>query len=259
MKDHALDIAHASFGGVGVAFVSRNGLSVQSYSFPKSFEGGLLYTCGLDSISNCVPGVYTHGTLHRTPAEGVRYDVRDGKVFVSGDVRVTGLFSDSLVLHREICVDRDGVTVRDKIENTRGVPADYCLLYHCNFGAPFLEKGGEVKIDYLTREGLTALARENEALAGQISAPIPGAEEHVYYHTVKNGCAQYVNPRLGLGVRVTYDADKLPLLLEWKSMAEDDYALGLEPATTRFDRFEKTPIGARESHCYEVKITFEQQ
>ena len=176
----------------------------------------MLYTCGLDSISNCVPGVYTHGTLHGTPAESVCYEVVEEGVLVRGEISVTGLFCDALTLHREICVQRDGITVRDRIENLRGVPADYCLLYHCNFGAPFLEKGGEVKIDYLTREGLTALARENEAVAGSISEPIPGAEEHMYYHTVATGRAEYVNPRLGLGVKGTYDAEKLPLLLRWK-------------------------------------------
>ena len=50
--------------------------------------------------------------------------------------------------------------------------------------------------------------------------------------------------------------DKLPVLLEWKSMAEDDYALGLEPATTRFDTFKMTHIGAREMHEYNVNIKF---
>ena len=49
VKDHALDIAHASFEGIGVAFVSRNGLSSRKESFERSFEGGLLYTCGIDT------------------------------------------------------------------------------------------------------------------------------------------------------------------------------------------------------------------
>lgn len=257
VKDHALDIAHAAFGGTGVSFISRNGLSAQKNDFAKSFEGGLLYTCGLDNISNCVPGLYTHGTLHDTPAENVCYEVKDGNVYVFGDVATTGLFCDSLILRRALCVTPSGVTVTDRIENTRAVPADYCLLYHCNFGAPFLEKGGEVKVNYLTREGLTPLARANEKTAGEITEPIAGAEEVVYYHTVKDGCAEYVNRRMGLGVRLTYDAQKLPVLLEWKSMAEDDYALGLEPATTRFDRFQKTPIGAKEAHTYTLNMNFE--
>lgn len=257
VKDHALDIAHAAFSGTGVAFISRNGLSSQKNEFAKSFEGGLLYTCGYDSISNCVEGVYTHGTLHGTPAENVRYDVKDGNVYVSGDVATTGLFCDSLVLHREICVTRNGVTVNDRIENTRGVDSSYCLLYHCNFGAPFLAKGGEVKFDYLTREGLTELARANETTASLITEPISNAEEVVYYHTVKTPCARYENKSLGLAVNVTYDKGKLPVLLEWKSMAEDDYALGLEPATTRFDTFKKTPISARETHNYTLNILFE--
>jgi hypothetical protein len=171
---------------------------------------------------------------------------------------VTGLFCDALVLHREICITQDCVNVHDRIENVRGVPADYCLLYHCNFGAPFLEEGGEVKIDYLTREGLTPLAREKEDVAASITAPIPADEETVYYHTVKEGCARYFNPRLGLGVRVTYDAQKLPFLLEWKSMAEDDYALGLEPCTTILDdKFEYSKLAAGEKINFfiELKVT----
>ena len=257
VKDHALDIAQASYAGTGVSFISRNGLNFHKNDFAKSFEGGLLYTCGYDSISNCVEGVYTHGTLHGTAAENVRYEVKDGKVYVRGDVATTGLFCDSLVLHREICVSKEGVVVNDSIENTRGVDASYCLLYHCNFGAPFLAKGGEVKIDYLTREGLTPLACENESTAAQITEPIPNAEEVVYYHTVKTPCARYENKALGLAVNITYDAEKLPVLLEWKSMAEDDYALGLEPATTRFDTFEKTSIAAHETHTYSLNIAFE--
>ncbi len=256
VKDHALDIAHASFGGVGVAFVSRNGLSAKKDSFPKSFEGGLLYTCGLDSISNCAEGVYTHGTLHGTAAERVSYRVEDGKVYIRGDIPCTGLFIDGLTLHREICVCPDGVTVNDSLENVRGVPSDYCLLYHCNFGAPFLAEGGEVKIDYLTREGLTALAREKENEAGAITVPTPAQEENVYYHTVREGRAEYINRALGIAAAVTYDTARLPVLLEWKSMAQDDYALGLEPATTRFDTFKKTVIAPRDTHEYKVNIRF---
>lgn len=257
LKDRALDIAHASFCGVGVSFVSRNGLSAVKDSFPKSFEGGLLYTCVLDNISNCVEGVYTHGTLHGTPAERVSYRVENGKVYIVGDIPCTGLFLDSLTLHRELCITPDGVTVNDKVENVRGVPADYCLLYHCNFGAPFLAEGGKVDIDYLTREGLTALASKKEREAAVITTPVPAEEENVYYHTVKDGRARYTNNAVGISAEVTYDTERLPVLLEWKSMAEDDYALGLEPATTRFDTFKKTVIAPRDTHEYTVNIRFE--
>lgn len=256
VKDHALDIAHASYRGIGVSFISRNGLSRQKATFAKSFEGGLLYTCGLDNLSNCVEGVYTHGTLHGTCAENVRYGVIDNEVYVKGEITVTGLFCDALTLHRELRISRSGVTVTDKIENLRKVDAEYCLLYHINFGAPFLAGGGEVKIDCVTREGLTPLAKERQASASDISFPKPNAEELVYYHTVKNGKAEYINRPLGIGVDITYDCKKLPYLLEWKSMAEDDYALGLEPATTRFDTFKKTKISAKDTHEYQIKINF---
>ena len=101
------------------------------------------------------------------------------------------------------------------------------------------------------------MARTHEETSLNITDPIPGAEEVVYYHTVHEGKAEYVNPALGIGVQVLYDATKLPVILEWKSMAEDDYALGLEPSTTRFDCFRKTPIGGHETHTYTLQINFE--
>ena len=257
VKDHALDIAHASFCGTGVAFVSRNGLATARDTFVKSFEGGLIYTCGLDGVSNCESGVYTHGTFHGTVAENVSFVVERGAVVIKGDIPLTGLFSDELVVHREVRVEKCGVSVADNIENTRGVSAEYCLLYHCNFGAPFLEAGGEVSIDYLSREGLTQLARDKESEASAITAPVPADVETVYYHTVAKGEAKYINHRLGLAAAVSYDEKKLPVLLEWKSMAEDDYALGLEPASTRFDSFKKTAIAPREIHTHGVRIIFE--
>ena len=125
VKDHALDIAQASFCGTGVSFISRNKLSyLQTPNFAKNFEGGLLYTCGLDSVSNCAEGVYTHGTMHLTPAENVSYRVDDDKVFVYGDITTTGLFCDGITLHRELCISAYGVDINDKIENTRAQDAD---------------------------------------------------------------------------------------------------------------------------------------
>lgn len=38
------------------------------------------------------------------------------------------------------------------------------------------------------------------------------------------------NPRLGMQLRLTYEKNVLPRLVQWKSMVSGDYALGLEPA-----------------------------
>ena len=42
--------------------------------------------------------------------------------------------------------------------------------------------------------------------------------------------AEVKNPRLGLGLRISYDSRTLPYLFQWKMMGEGMYVLGIEPA-----------------------------
>jgi hypothetical protein len=60
--------------------------------------------------------------------------------------------------------------------------------------------------------------------------------EQVYEHDVVAGAdgmatALLVNPRLGLGARLDYDARALPCLMEWQCLQSGLYVLGIEPST----------------------------
>ena len=65
------------------------------------------------------------------------------------------------------------------------------------------------------------------------------------------------NPDLGITVGMEYDVNDFPVTLEWKSMISGDYALGIEPALTRFDRFEMKKIKAKANKTYQIKINFQ--
>jgi hypothetical protein len=69
----------------------------------------------------------------------------------------------------------------------------------------------------------------------EITAPVPGFREQVYYHALPadaQGLAavRLVNKRLGLAFKVTYRVAELPYLIQWKMMGQGEYVVGLEPA-----------------------------
>jgi uncharacterized protein DUF4432 len=45
-----------------------------------------------------------------------------------------------------------------------------------------------------------------------------------------------VNARIGLGLAVSYDKRVMPSYIEWRMMAEGQYAVGIEPCTNGFGR-----------------------
>ena len=48
-ESKALDMMQLFDRGVNVSFISKNGFTARETDFPKRFEGGMLYTVGLDS------------------------------------------------------------------------------------------------------------------------------------------------------------------------------------------------------------------
>ena len=53
-----------------------------------------------------------------------------------------------------------------------------------------------------------------------------------------------------------YDLNDFPVTIQWKSMINGDYALGIEPTFTKFDRFDMRKLKLQESKKYNIKICF---
>ena len=60
--------------------------------------------------------------------------------------------------------------------------------------------------------------------------PTAQYEERCYYHYFpdEKGYASIYQPKLDIGLRITYDARELDHFVEWKMMGVRDYVLGLE-------------------------------
>lgn len=252
----ACDIMQLYHEGQNMSFVSKNGFMKREIPFLNRFEGGMLYTCGLDSVGGR-EGYELHGTFHNTPAEIIRAECNENGIVVEAIIRNTALFGKNLVMKRKIftAVLGDSVTLEDTLINEGYRDEEYCLLYHVNVGYPMLDEGAKIVADVKSYTPRTAWAKENEGTMYEMNTAKACAEETCYFLRMRKPCVQLVNPKIGKTFGLTYSADTLPYFVEWKSMASGDYALGLEPATTELDdRFAYKTIHAQEKKTFRLQI-----
>ncbi|MBQ9071432.1 MAG: aldose 1-epimerase family protein [Clostridia bacterium] len=253
----ACDIMQLYHEGQNVSFISKNGFTKRETPFSNRFEGGMLYTCGLDSVGGR-EGYELHGTLHNIPAELVRAECNGQQIVIEAIMRDTALFGKNLVLKRKITsgIGADTVTVEDTLINDGFRDEEYCLLYHINIGYPMLDEGAKVVADVEKCEPRTPWSRENMSTMYEIGETVPNEEETCYFLTLKNPEVLLVNEKLGKALTVSYSGETLPHFIEWKSMASGDYALGFEPCTTELDdRFAYKTIKSAESILFKTSIS----
>ena len=240
-----------------MSFVSKNGFTKRETHFLNRFEGGMLYTCGLDSVGGR-EGYELHGTFHHIPAEIVRVECDESGIVVEAIIRDTALFGKHLVVKRKISssIGGDSVTLEDTLINEGYKDEEYCLLYHINVGYPMLDDGAKIVADVESYTPRTAWAKQNEATMYAMNAPLPGQEETCYFLKLNTPQISLVNEKIGKTFTVSYSGDTLPHFVEWKSMSSGDYALGLEPCTTRLDDgFMYRTIKVREQISFLVIIS----
>ena len=101
-ESKALDIMQLWYNGKNFAFISKNGFSGGNNHFLKRFEGGFLYTVGLDS-AGIREGYELHGSFHNIPAKVISCVINEDKIEVIGEIEDTQLFgSDKKIFNRYI-------------------------------------------------------------------------------------------------------------------------------------------------------------
>ncbi|MBO5952800.1 MAG: aldose 1-epimerase family protein [Oscillospiraceae bacterium] len=241
LPDAGMDIGQVRYKGVNVTFISKNGYdspaAIMPYEgeFLNTFPGGLLYTSGLRTTG----GAHRdgdewqpfHGRHHSHLAEQICTEVVDDTVVIRGTVRETALFGHHLMLKRIIRIPVFGaqITVEDEMTNLTHSDQEYAILYHCNFGYPFISADARVELPEKRRT-----SPRNEFSATGIGTesgfpePTPGAGEMVFFHEDMKRTAAVVNEKLGIRMDMLW-SETLPIMAQWRSTASGDYALGLEP------------------------------
>ncbi|MCY4438224.1 MAG: aldose 1-epimerase family protein [Chloroflexi bacterium] len=247
-----LDVAHAEYNGIPLAWRSRTGDVHSAYFEPpglgwlRGFFGGLITTCGLTYLGAAGPDreedLGIHGRISYTAARNVLvdndWDGDDYVMRVQGKLTESAVFGNTLVLTRRITarLGEPRFFVHDSVENRGRERSPFMLLYHVNIGFPLVHRDSRL---LLPTEHVTP--RDEAAQVGherydRFEDPTPDYAERVYFHAMRPNSegrvqAAIVNPGLrdGIGVYLRYDPRELPCFTEWKMMNSDEYVVGLEP------------------------------
>ena len=186
-----------------------------------------------------------HGRIANIPASYVAVHVAaepPHEIVVEGHVEETRMFGPQIRMESRITTvpGSNYLVVRDEFVNLKDQPVEMQILYHWNFGPPFLDAGARfiAPIKSLTPRD----QRAQEALAGHnvYEGPRPGFSEEVYYfelHAQTDDKSQTLallrNHKGDKGVVLRYRPDQLPAFTLWKNTAglRDGYVTGLEPGT----------------------------
>lgn len=252
IADRGLDIYNLSFRGIPVSFISKVGITSpcfyneRNYEWLRSFTGGFLTTCGLTQVGD--PCIYEnneyglHGIYSNLPADDISV-TSDwcGDIYVMeiyGKVRQAKVQFENLLLKRSIKtrLGIDRIILEDTIVNEGDRKEPFMILYHMNFGYPFLNPDSGMAIPSRTISGWDDFSAKNLYRYMEITEPDSDSPELTYYHDLycdKEGFTKFMiynkKDSPDIGVSVKYNKNILNNLTQWKCFRKNDYLMALEP------------------------------
>lgn len=255
--DRGMDLGRCTFRGVPVAFQTPTGISHPSFYDPRGINwlrtwgGGLMTGTGLRNVGAPQPGQQNddplglHGRLSHTPARLMaleeKWEDNTYAINVRGRIREASFFGDTLVLERSIRVESisNTVFIHDRVSNDGPRPSPFMILYHFNFGYPFLDDSTRIvcEVDSLEPRDETAEAHLKDWHT--MAAPTQNYAERCYYPDIREHDGQcglaLVNPEIPFEVELEWEKQSLPFATIWKMLGTREYALGIEPANCHPD------------------------
>jgi Domain of unknown function (DUF4432) len=270
--DRGMDVGWCDYRGASLAWIPPSLLAAPwffeqqtEFGWLRTALGGLNNTCGLIHIGNPETTDVGHYNFPARPQE--RYGVHDRAALIPGEIvsfgerwegddclleavgRVTQAqaYGENLVLTRtyRARLGRSGFVMEDVIENRGFLPVEHMLLYHFNIGFPFVDEGAELIAPFAAPPKLLGTADlADPASWSRFIAPQQSWIQQTFEHDLAPDAEGRVhvaiaNPRLGSGgtaVSISYDSRAMPRYIEWRMMAEGQYAVGVEPCTNGFGR-----------------------
>ena len=184
-----------------------------------------------------------HGRVANLPAGKVEVQIKPGpptELTVIGSVDEQMLFCPQLrlVTRMTTVAGSNVLSISDRIINTGESPCEAEMLYHCNFGPPFLEEDSVLVSPSVEVAPRDARAAEDIGSYRTYSGPTPGYVEQVYWHEMAAAAdgstvAMLRNAESDCAVAVRYHVSQLPCFSQWKNTVgeREGYTTGLEPGT----------------------------
>ncbi len=257
--DRAMDIADAFYNQHCLTWLNLPGVtSPQPFSdkgidWLRTFNGGLLTTCGLSHVGGPESDEYgergLHGLISNIPAQIesiIQPDPVNGKMEMSitGITQQTQIFGPSLALKRTISgtLGKASIKIHDEVINRGNETVPLMLLYHFNFGWPLVDEGTDIiwKGDWQPRDGdiNNRVFNKNNNFR-KCPAPMEahnGSGEDVVLVDITPDnkgmciCGLY-NPLIGVAVTLKFLKKQLPWFTNWQHWGKGEYVTGLEPGT----------------------------
>ena len=216
-----------------------------------------LCRCGLSS--NGPPGdddgtpLTLHGRIANLPAHAVEVRVHldpPYELCVGGEIEEAALFCPQFRLATTYTTvpGSNRLVIHDVVTNRAAHPVEMQLLYHCNFGPPFLDAGSRVLAPIRELAPQTPRAAEGIDTHETYGGPLVGFAEQVYlYDLLADGRGQtlavLLNATADRAVALRFSRRELPCFTVWKNTGaiEEGYVTGLELATNypNFKSFER--------------------
>ena len=257
--DRAMDIADSFYNQHSLAWLSHSGITSpepfteRGLDWLRTFNGGLLTTCGLTHVGGPEQDAYgergLHGQISNISAEIesiIQPDPMTGQLDMSitGRMRETKVFGPSLDLKRTISgtLGQPIIRIHDEVINRANTPAPHMLLYHFNFGWPLVDEGTKLiwQGDWQAREGgLNAdIFREGydfRTCPAPLAAHNGTGEAVAFIDATPDASGRCIaglyNANLRIAVAMRFQKAQLPWLTNWQHWGKGEYVTGIEPGT----------------------------
>lgn len=243
IPDRALDLYDLHFKGQalshtkpGAVLSPRHFKEDGAAGFGKNFFVGMMTTCGLIQAGRpCEENGRAfglHGCISNTPAESICISDDDDALRVHAVVHERHPEGEHMRLERTLSVFHEGgrIELHDRITNMSETETPYMVMYHVNFGAPFLDPAMRISGRFFAAEDRdTGLPASSDEI---LSVCPRGAwnKERVFY-TRPNWAQGFLleNANLGVRLHLSAEGDGLDYGGVWQNYVDEPYALGLEP------------------------------
>ena len=246
--DRCMAIGQLRADGQLISYTSETGIvhpafyEKDGFEWLRSFGGGFLATCGLRQVGEPCEGHGLHGRIDNIPAEQVAWKRwwEKGVLWaeVSGMMYEACHQGEYLSLRRtiRICHNAKKIWVTDTVQNLGSTEQPFMLLYHVNFGPPFLRPGTKITLPECKSAGFDALAAENLYRCEMLGDVSEKREDFLWLHTPISALLQTATVDNGRRkVTMTYSGDVLPVIAQWELLSPRDYVLALEPTNTHLN------------------------
>lgn len=231
------DIRACYFKGLPVSWFSPcSHVSPQSYDMQgdewnRGFEGGLMTTCGLEH-AGCVEDAHgLHGRFSYSEAEIEKKTIDNHSIILSGAVREVKVGGCYYQIRRTITspLFQNKIFVEDTIENCGFKTSPLMLLYHINWGYPFL--GPEASFTGIKGNGEYIKGNSPSSVTKPFYKLDEGTSEVVCYTSLEsedNIIRMSISGK-GIHASVAFDKYQFPYLTQWRFKGKGAEVISWEP------------------------------